>query len=161
VSTKPPAGTSTAGRRLWESVLGPYELDEHELGLLVEAVRTVTLLEQLDAAVRRDGALVGSPQGMKAHPAARRGKATEDRSRSLARWATPPGRRGGGRPAAAPRRCSGHVRDYGRRVVRKRAAAVTLALGEVPLELWAGRCREVWAAGWAADPPLWRGVEPS
>jgi len=47
-----------------------YDLNEHETVLLVEAVRTVDLLAALDAAVRADGALVDSPQGLRAHPAA-------------------------------------------------------------------------------------------
>ena len=66
----PPEGTRAAGRRLWVSVMKDFDLEEHELALLVEAVRTVDLLDLLDAAVRRDGALLDSPQGMKAHPAA-------------------------------------------------------------------------------------------
>lgn len=67
---KPPPGTRAAGRRLWESVTCAYELDEHERALLVEAVRTVDLLTVLDASVRADGALVKSPQGVRANPAA-------------------------------------------------------------------------------------------
>lgn len=65
-----PAGLRAAGRRLWDSVLDQYELEEHELSLLVEAVRTVSLLEELDAMIRKDGAVIDSPQGKKAHPAA-------------------------------------------------------------------------------------------
>lgn len=70
--TKPkaPAGIRAPGRRLWDAVMADYDLDEHESALLVEAVRTVDLLDELDAAVRKDGALVSSPQGLKAHPAA-------------------------------------------------------------------------------------------
>src|SRR5664280_2048140 len=60
----------TAGKALWTSVTDAYELEEHELRLLVEAVRTVDLLDQLDAAIRRDGVLQDSPQGTRAHPAA-------------------------------------------------------------------------------------------
>jgi len=59
-----------AGQRLWSSVTDAYDLDEHERALLVEAVRTVDLLTELDASVRADGALVDSPQGVKANPAA-------------------------------------------------------------------------------------------
>ncbi len=66
----PPSGTRAAGRRLWVSVLAGYELEEHEMALLVEAVRTVDLLADLDAAVRKEGAIVESPQGRKANPAA-------------------------------------------------------------------------------------------
>ncbi len=65
-----PTGLSAAGKRLWTSVTGHYELDEHEARLLLEACRTVDLLDLLEAAVRRDGPLVSSPQGERAHPAA-------------------------------------------------------------------------------------------
>jgi hypothetical protein len=51
-------------------VLEAYDLDEHELALLVQAVRTVTLLDRLDAEVRRDGVTLDSPQGSRVHPAA-------------------------------------------------------------------------------------------
>lgn len=67
---KAPNGLKAPGRRLWDSILSEYELEEHETALLVEAVRTVDLLADLDTAVRRDGAIVDSPQGQKAHPAA-------------------------------------------------------------------------------------------
>ncbi len=65
-----PAGTGGAGRRLWASIVARYELEEHERALLVEAERTLNLLADLDAAVRAGGAVVDSPQGMKAYPAA-------------------------------------------------------------------------------------------
>ncbi len=67
---RPPAGLKAAGRRLWDSVVGPYDLDEHERALLAEAVRTVDLLHDLDAEVRRDGVTIETPQGLRAHPAA-------------------------------------------------------------------------------------------
>lgn len=67
---RPPAGSRAAGRRLFDSVTSRFELEQHELQLLVEAVRTTDLLVELDGAVRRDGALVETPQGMRAHPAA-------------------------------------------------------------------------------------------
>ena len=62
----PPTGTKAAGKRLWESVLAEYELEEHEMSLFREATRTVDVLDSLDVAVRRDGPL--TPDG-KAHPA--------------------------------------------------------------------------------------------
>lgn len=70
MTEKAPTGTRGPGRRLWQSVMKDYELDDHERVLLVEAVRTVDLLDHLDAEVRRDGPMVHSPQGRKAHPAA-------------------------------------------------------------------------------------------
>lgn len=65
-----PAGMRAPGRRLWAAVLADYELDEHEVALLVEAVRTADVLDLLDARVRADGPIVSSPQGERAHPAA-------------------------------------------------------------------------------------------
>lgn len=51
-------------------MLDEFELDEHELTLLVQAVRTIDHLELLDAAVRRDGVTVSTAQGnSKPHPA--------------------------------------------------------------------------------------------
>ena len=50
---------------LWREVLARYEMDEHETALLREAVRTLSQLDALDAAVRVDGVLVAG----KAHPA--------------------------------------------------------------------------------------------
>jgi hypothetical protein len=37
----PPKGTGRGGRELWRDVLGTYELQQHELALLLETVRTV------------------------------------------------------------------------------------------------------------------------
>lgn len=66
----PPEGAGPAGRCLWNSVLGDYELDEHELVLFTEAVRTTDVLAELNARVQADGALIDSPRGPKPHPAA-------------------------------------------------------------------------------------------
>lgn len=70
MTVKPPTGLREAGKRLWRSILDDYDLDEHERALLLEACRSVDLLDLLDAAVRKDGPMVDSPQGQKAHPAA-------------------------------------------------------------------------------------------
>jgi hypothetical protein len=56
---KAPAGTAEAGRRLWRAVLEGFELDEHELTLLRQAVATADLCEDLQAEVDRSGLLVG------------------------------------------------------------------------------------------------------
>ncbi len=64
-----PRGSGAAGRRLWSSVLQLWELDEHELLLLRELVRTTDLLDELQAVVDRDGLMVDSPSGPKVHPA--------------------------------------------------------------------------------------------
>ena len=54
------------GRRLWSSVVDEWDLEKFEISLLVQAV---TCVDQLDALVRKDGPVVESPQGPKAHPA--------------------------------------------------------------------------------------------
>jgi hypothetical protein len=64
-----PAGLQAPGKRLWKSIVDEFELDEHELSVLVETVRTVDVLDLLDARIRRDGPVVCSPQGDKANPA--------------------------------------------------------------------------------------------
>src|SRR4051812_40919581 len=66
----PPAGTGPSGLALWREVLGQYELEQHERGLLVEMVRTVDTLDRLAAVVARDGVMVPVlPLGEKVHPA--------------------------------------------------------------------------------------------
>ncbi len=50
-------------------MLDEYELEEHELLLLREMVRTVDTLDALEARVAADGVLLGSSQGERAHPA--------------------------------------------------------------------------------------------
>lgn len=64
-----PSGLKDSGRRLWKAAVDVFDLDEHELALLREACRTVDSLDALQAAVDRDGVVVQSPQGVKAHPA--------------------------------------------------------------------------------------------
>lgn len=63
-----PSGAKSAGRALWRSVVDVYDLDEHETALLVQAVRTVDLLDVLQADVDANGATVESPQGRKTNP---------------------------------------------------------------------------------------------
>lgn len=73
MTPRPPAapkGSGPAGKRLWKSIVEVLDLDEHERVLLVEAVRTVDLLEDLDDRVKRGGVLVMGKDGMKANPAA-------------------------------------------------------------------------------------------
>ena len=68
--TDEPAGLREAGLRLWNSVTDIYELDEHELALLLQASRTADLLDELTDVLDRDGAIHDTPQGARAHPAA-------------------------------------------------------------------------------------------
>jgi len=66
---RPPRGVKAPGRLLWDSITTEYELTQHELALLTQAVRVVDHLEALDAEVRRDGVTQETPQGLRAHPA--------------------------------------------------------------------------------------------
>jgi hypothetical protein len=47
----------------------------YERALIAQAARTVDLLDELDDVVRREGAMVTSPQGLIAHPAAKEARA--------------------------------------------------------------------------------------
>jgi hypothetical protein len=65
-----PAGAGDAGRRLWRAVLDEYELAEHELALLRQAVRVADTCEALQAVVSAEGELSTSRLGeVRAHPA--------------------------------------------------------------------------------------------
>jgi hypothetical protein len=65
-----PKDAGASGKALWRSVVDVWELDEHEIALLREAVRTVDQLDQLAAIVKRQGLIVdGGKAGPKAHPA--------------------------------------------------------------------------------------------
>lgn len=66
-----PKGTGPRGRALWRDVLERYELDRPERVLLEEAVRCADTLDELQAAVDRDGAIVADRFGQdRPHPAA-------------------------------------------------------------------------------------------
>lgn len=64
-----PRGTRVAGRRLWRSVVDVYELEEHELVLLREAVRLVDTLDSLQERADADGVVIEEDRRLKAHPA--------------------------------------------------------------------------------------------
>lgn len=65
-----PTGTGPGGRRLWRDVVTQYQLEEHELALLREMVRTVDLLDGLAAIVAEEGAMVPGPAlTRRVHPA--------------------------------------------------------------------------------------------
>lgn len=60
-----PRGAKVSGRSLWRAVLTDYELSEHELTLLRQAVAVADLCDGLQAAVDAEGLIVqGRP-----HPA--------------------------------------------------------------------------------------------
>ena len=52
---KAPTGSRPAGRRLWRAVLAEFDLDEHELSLLRQAVAVADVCEDLQALVERTG----------------------------------------------------------------------------------------------------------
>jgi hypothetical protein len=68
-SPSPPKGTQASGRRLWRAVLDQFELDEHELALLREAVRTVDHLDALADILAEQGLVIETKTGARAHPA--------------------------------------------------------------------------------------------
>jgi hypothetical protein len=75
----PPKGTKVHGARLWHDVVDRYELEQHELALLREMVRSVDLLDELHAIVQREGTIVAGPHESKPHPAV-----TEARQQKIA-----------------------------------------------------------------------------
>jgi hypothetical protein len=107
-----PTGSSPAAKRLWASVVDAFELDEHELALLTQACRTVTLLDALDVVLRREGPMVDD--GSRSHPAA-----VESRlqsiilARVLAALRLPAGAPGDEKPSGRPKRSSGSRGAYG------------------------------------------------
>jgi len=67
---KPPTELKTSGKRLWRAILGEYELEAHESGLLLEMCRTADQLDALAALVDRDGVTIIDDKGnVRAHPA--------------------------------------------------------------------------------------------
>jgi hypothetical protein len=64
-----PEGAGTAGKRLWRAVLGDYELQEHELALLRQAVRVADLCDQLQSVIEAEGPLLRVDGQPRTHPA--------------------------------------------------------------------------------------------
>ena len=64
-----PEGAGAAGKRLWRSVLGEYELQEHEQVLLRQAVRVADLCDELQAVVEVDGPMLRVDGQPRTHPA--------------------------------------------------------------------------------------------
>ena len=62
----PPKGTGPNGAKLWRDVLGKYELEQHELALLREMVRTFDLLDELAAIAEREGLMTEGARGQAA-----------------------------------------------------------------------------------------------
>ena len=53
-----PEDTGPAGRRLWDALTREYELEEHELVLLRQAVRVANTCTDLQAMLDRDGLML-------------------------------------------------------------------------------------------------------
>jgi hypothetical protein len=53
-----PADTGADGRRLWDAITREFQLEEHELVLLRQAVRVADTCTDLQAMLDRDGLLV-------------------------------------------------------------------------------------------------------
>jgi len=66
----PPDGLQASGMALWESVIGDFDLEEHEEAVLKEACRTADLLDGLQATLEAEGLMSESSQGARVHPAA-------------------------------------------------------------------------------------------
>lgn len=64
-----PDGLAAAGAALWDAVTDVLDIDEHEALALRELCRTADVLDELQAVVVRDGVLLDSSQGARAHPA--------------------------------------------------------------------------------------------
>ena len=64
-----PEGARTAGKRLWKAVLSDFELAEHEMALLRQAVRVADLCDQLQAVVEAEGPMLRVDGTPRTHPA--------------------------------------------------------------------------------------------
>ncbi len=65
-----PPGTGAAGRRLWRSVVGEWELAEHEVSLLTRACRIADACADLQGIVDVEGVMTTNRLGeVKPHPA--------------------------------------------------------------------------------------------
>lgn len=65
---RPPVGLGPGGRRLWRSVVGEFDLMEHELAQLEEASFCRDRIAGLRVAVDADGSMIDSSQGRRLHP---------------------------------------------------------------------------------------------
>lgn len=101
---EPPAGSTDAAVRVWHEVVDSFEPDRHELMLLVQAVRPVSLLDRLDDELRDAPVLVddqGAARSHTRHPSSSGSSPSpgEDLGRAEAAcWCC--GRPPGGRPSA-------------------------------------------------------------
>jgi hypothetical protein len=67
---KAPSGVGPAGRRLWRAVLADFELAEHEMTLLRQAVHVADACDELQKVVDEEGPLTPTRLGdVKTNPA--------------------------------------------------------------------------------------------
>lgn len=64
---KTPRGLAAAGRALFRSIAGAFDLERHELAVLEQAARVADRVAALDAVVDTDGVM--EPGTGRAHPA--------------------------------------------------------------------------------------------
>ncbi len=87
--TDVPDGLKWSGRRLWAAVAADFELSEHETSLLMQACRTVDLLDQLQARIEADGPIIDSPDSAEAAAALSAGRVSGERGCALKRRQQP------------------------------------------------------------------------
>ncbi|HEY9562663.1 MAG TPA: hypothetical protein VIR30_02735 [Nocardioides sp.] len=104
-------GLAHAGQSLWRSIVDDYDLERHEELLLLQACRTVDMLEELETCVSRDGVM----RDGKAHPGVVEMRQQRIAlARLLAALRLPAGEEGAlGTPARRPQRRGGARGVYG------------------------------------------------
>ncbi len=68
MAQKAPERLGKDGRKLWDSVVGEFDLAEHERAQLEEACRIRDTLVKIRAQVDEDGVMLDSSQGRRLHP---------------------------------------------------------------------------------------------
>jgi len=69
MTRRTPTGLGRPGKKLWESVLTDFDLQEHEAAQLEEACRIRDTIHALRNQLDADGIMLASSQGMRLHPA--------------------------------------------------------------------------------------------
>jgi hypothetical protein len=67
--SRAPKGLKSAGSRLWRTVSNEFELEQHEMAVLLQACRISDTLDRLQASIDDGEVIVSSPQGTRANPA--------------------------------------------------------------------------------------------
>lgn len=67
--SRAPMGLKLGGKRLWNYVIGEFDLGQHEEAVLLQACRIVDTLDRLQMVIDLAEVIVESPQGVKTHPA--------------------------------------------------------------------------------------------